>query len=168
MEIPFARPDVTIQALRYSSNANAYPTDKPFSYHLFKHNRARSTPFSALSQLEALSKKPNEDDWLPSVRPCTRMTICCAGIVCCYPNPGKLWIIASRFQPDCDIIGTGKVHFRPNSPFLHNLSSLLYTQGEDGEPNRAWRYRPDLPRTWNLRARCARYQPIVQFLPQLS
>lgn len=57
---------------------------------------------------------------------CTKMTISCEGIVYDSSNAMRLWIISPRFPLNCDIFGTGEAVYRPTSPFLHNLSSILY------------------------------------------
>lgn len=62
----------------------------------------------------------------PNRSPCTKMTISCEGMVHDSPNAVRLWIISPRFPLNCDIFGTGEVIYRPTSPFLHNLSSIMY------------------------------------------
>ena len=62
----------------------------------------------------------------PNRSPCTKMTISCEGIVYDSSNAMRLWIISPRFPLNCDIFGTGEAIYRPTSPFLHNLSSILY------------------------------------------
>ena len=62
----------------------------------------------------------------PNRSPCTKMTISCEGIVDDSSNAIRLWIISPRFLLSCDIFGTGEAIYRPTSPFLHNLSLILY------------------------------------------
>ena len=62
----------------------------------------------------------------PNRSPCTKMTISCEGIVNDSSNAVRLWINSPCFPPNCDIFGTGEAIYRPTSPFLHNLSSILY------------------------------------------
>lgn len=59
-------------------------------------------------------------------RACTRMAISCEGIVSHSTYNTKTWNNSPAFRLACDTIGTGKaIYWRP-SPFLHNLSSILY------------------------------------------
>ena len=62
----------------------------------------------------------------PNRSPRTKMTISCEGIVDDSSNAVRLWIISPRFLLSCDIFGTGEAIYRPTSPFLHNLSLILY------------------------------------------
>lgn len=62
----------------------------------------------------------------PNRSPCTKMTISCEGIVDDSSNAMRLWINSPCFPPNCDIFGTVEAIYRPTSPFLHNLSSILY------------------------------------------
>ena len=39
---------------------------------------------------------------------------------------------ATRFRLECDIFGTGNAENQAASPFLHNLSSILYTGSREG------------------------------------
>ena len=39
---------------------------------------------------------------------------------------------ATRFRLECDILGTGNTENQAASPFLHNLSSILYTGSREG------------------------------------
>ena len=59
-------------------------------------------------------------------RACTKMTISCEGTVSHSTYNTKTWNNSPVFRLVCDTIGTGKaIYWRP-SPFLHNLSSILY------------------------------------------
>lgn len=62
----------------------------------------------------------------PNRSPCTKMTISCEGIVDDSSNAVRLWIISPRFPPNYDIFGTVEAIYRPTSPFLYNLSLILY------------------------------------------
>ena len=57
---------------------------------------------------------------------CTRMTFCCEEIVYDSSKNMQLWIILLRLYLSCDIFGIGEADNRPTSPFLHNISSILY------------------------------------------
>ena len=59
-------------------------------------------------------------------RACTKMTISCEGIVSHSTYNTKTWNNSSAFRLACDTIGTGKAIYWQPSPFLHNLSSILY------------------------------------------
>ena len=39
---------------------------------------------------------------------------------------------ATRFRLECDIFGTDNAEYQAASPFLHNLSSILYTGSREG------------------------------------
>ncbi len=59
-------------------------------------------------------------------RACTKMAISCEGTVPHSTYNAKTWNNSPAFHFACDTIGTGKaIYWRP-SPFLHNLSSILY------------------------------------------
>ena len=62
----------------------------------------------------------------PNRSPCTKMTISYEGIMYDSSNAVRLWIILPYLSPNCDIFGTDEAVYRPTSPFLHNLSSVLY------------------------------------------
>ena len=67
-------------------------------------------------------------------RACTKMTISCEGTVSHSTYNTKTWNNSPAFRLACDTIGTGKaIYWRP-SPFLHNLSSILYMGSREGAP----------------------------------
>lgn len=59
-------------------------------------------------------------------RTCTKMAISCEGIVPYSTYNAKTWNNSPAFRLACDTIGTGKAIYWQPSPFLHNLSSILY------------------------------------------
>lgn len=59
-------------------------------------------------------------------RTCTKMAISCEGIVPYSTYYAKTWNNSPAFRLACDTIGTGKTIYWQPSPFLHNLSSILY------------------------------------------
>ena len=59
-------------------------------------------------------------------RACTKMTISCEGTVFYSTYITITWNNSHEFHVVCDTIGTGKVIYWRPSPFLHNLSSILY------------------------------------------
>lgn len=59
-------------------------------------------------------------------RTCTKMAISCEGIVPYSIYNAKTWNNSPAFRLACDTIGTGKAIYWQPSPFLHNLSSILY------------------------------------------
>lgn len=59
-------------------------------------------------------------------RTCTKMAISCEGIVPYSAYNAKTWNNSPAFRLACDTIGTGKAIYWQPSPFLHNLSSILY------------------------------------------
>ena len=67
-------------------------------------------------------------------RTCTKMAISCEGTVLHSTYNAKTWNNSPAFRLACDTIGTGKAIYWQPSPFLHNLSSILYTGGREGAP----------------------------------
>lgn len=59
-------------------------------------------------------------------RTCTKMAISCEGTVLHSTYNAKTWNNSPAFRLACDTIGTGKAIYWQPSPFLHNLSSILY------------------------------------------
>lgn len=59
-------------------------------------------------------------------RACTKMAISCEGTVPHSTYNAKTWNNSPAFRLACDTIGTGKAIYWQPSPFLHNLSSILY------------------------------------------
>lgn len=67
-------------------------------------------------------------------RACTKMAISCEGTVPHSTYNAKTWNNSPAFRLACDTIGTGKAIYWQPSPFLHNLSSILYTGGRGDLP----------------------------------
>ena len=59
-------------------------------------------------------------------RACTKMAISCEGTVPHSTYNAKTWNNSPAFHLACDTIGTGRAIYWQPSPFLHNLSSILY------------------------------------------